>query len=130
MSEQDQNIEVIKRGYEAFGTGDVETLMNLFDDNVEWVQPGESAISGTYHGKGELGEYLARLGEKSPSIAPHRFIADGDTVVVLSEATVGGETGQSVEVYTLRNGKTVRVQVYGDTAMMERHYGKKQVSAS
>ncbi|MCW2516413.1 MAG: ketosteroid isomerase-like protein [Mycobacterium sp.] len=129
MSEQDQNVEVIKRGYQAFTAGDVETLMNLFDDNVEWVQPGESAISGTYHGKGELGEYLARLGEKSPSIAPHRFIADGDTVVVLGEATVGGETSQGVEVFTLRNGKTVRVEVYGDTAMMERQYGKKRVSA-
>jgi ketosteroid isomerase-like protein len=129
MSEQDQNVEVIKRGYEAFAAGDVETLMSLFDDNIEWVQPGESAISGTYHGKGELGEYLGRLGEKSPTVKPHRFIADGDMVVVLSEATVGGETSQDVEVYTLRDGKSVRVQVYGDTAMMERQYGKKQVAA-
>jgi len=130
MSEQDQNVEVIKRGYEAFAAGDVETLMSLFDDNIEWIQPGESAISGTYHGKGALGEHLGRLGEKSPTVTPHRFIADGDMVVVLSEATVGGETSQDVEVYTLRDGKSVRVQVYGDTAMMERQYGKKQVAAS
>ncbi len=130
MSEQDQNIEVIKKGYDAFAAGDVETLMSLFDDNIEWIQPGESTISGTYHGKGELGEYLKRLGEKAPTISPHRFIADGDTVVVFSQATVGGETSQDVEVYTLRDGKSVRVEVYGDTAMMERHYGKKQVAAS
>ncbi|KZS81614.1 nuclear transport factor 2 family protein [Mycobacterium persicum] len=129
MSEQDQNIEVVKRGYQAFADGDVETLMSLFDDNIEWVQPGESAISGRYHGKGELGEYLRRLGEKSPTVTPHRFIADGDTVVVFSDATVGGETSQDVEVYTLRDGKSVRVQVYGDTAMMERQYGKKPVAA-
>lgn len=45
-------------------------------------------------------------------------------------AAVAGETSQDVEVYTLRDGKSVRVQVYGDTAMMERHYGKKQVAAS
>jgi hypothetical protein len=25
---------------------DLETIMNLIDDNIEWVQPGESAISG------------------------------------------------------------------------------------
>src|SRR5436309_14774721 len=106
MSEHDQNIEVIKRGHEAFSEGDAETLMSLFDDNIEWVQPGESTISGTYHGKGELGEYLTRLGEKSPTVTPRRFIADGDTVVVLSEATVGGETSQDVEVYTLRDGKS------------------------
>ena len=32
--------------------------MSLLNDNIEWVQPGDSAISGTYHGKAELGEYL------------------------------------------------------------------------
>jgi uncharacterized protein len=29
MSEQQQNIEVVKRGYEAFAAGDVKTLMSL-----------------------------------------------------------------------------------------------------
>jgi uncharacterized protein len=72
MSEQEENIEVIKKGYDAFTTGDMETMMSLFDDNIEWVQPGDSAISGTYHGKGELGEYFMRLGEKSPTIKPPR----------------------------------------------------------
>jgi uncharacterized protein len=69
---------------------------------VKWTQPGDSAISRTYHGKAELGEYFARLGEQSPTVRPFRFLADGDTVVVLSESTVGGETAPDVEVYTLR----------------------------
>jgi ketosteroid isomerase-like protein len=132
MSEQnisEQNIEVIKRGYEAFAAGDVETVMSLFDDDIEWVQAGDSAISGTYHGKGELGQYLGRLAEKSATVKPLRFLADGDTVVVLSETTVGNETGQDADVFTLRDGKTVRAQVYGDTAMMERVFGRKQVAA-
>ena len=130
MSEQtDQNVEHIKKGYEAFAAGDVETLMSLFDDNIEWIQPGDSAVSGTYHGKGELGGLLSRLAEKSPTITPRRFLADGDMVVVLSDTTVGGEAAQDAEVYTLRDGKTVRAQLYGDTAMMERVYGKKQVAA-
>ena len=130
MSEQTyQNVEHIKKGYEAFAAGDVETLMSLFDDNIEWIQPGDSAVSGTYHGKGELGDMLSRLAEKSPTITPRRFLADGDMVVVLSDTTVGGEAAQDAEVYTLRDGKTVRAQLYGDTAMMERVYGKKQVAA-
>ena len=130
MSEQtDQNVEHIKKGYEAFAAGDVETLMSLFDDNIEWIQPGDSAVSGIYHGKGELGELLSRLAEKSPTITPRRFLADGDMVVVLSDTTAGGEAAQDAEVYTLRDGKTVRAQLYGDTAMMERVYGKKQVAA-
>ena len=130
MSEQtEQNVEHIKKGYEAFTAGDVETLMSLFDDNIEWIQPGDSAVSGTYHGKGEIGDLLSRLAEKSPTIKPRRFLADGDMVVVLSDTTAGGEAAQDAEVYTLRDGKTVRAELYGDTAMMERVYGKKQVAA-
>jgi uncharacterized protein len=130
MSEQtDQNVEHIKKGYEAFAAGDVETLMSLFDDNIEWIQPGDSAVSGTYHGKRELGDLLSRLAEKSPTIKPRSFLADGDMVVVLSDTTAGGEAAQDAEVYTLRDGKTVRAELYGDTAMMERVYGKKQVAA-
>jgi uncharacterized protein len=123
------HIEVVKKGYEAFSAGDIETLMNLFDDNVEWVQPGESAISGTYHGKGEFGAYLQRLGEKSLSVAAHRFLADGDMVVALSQVNVGNEQGQDADVYTVRDGKILRAYIYTDTALMERVFGRKQVAA-
>jgi ketosteroid isomerase-like protein len=128
MSEEQQNVELIKRGYDAFAAGDVEQLMSLLDDDVEWVQPGESTISGTYHGKGELGGLLARMAEKSSTVTPTRYVADGDTVIVIGDVSLDGETSRGVIVYTIRDGKTAHVQVYGDTAMLERHYGKKQVS--
>jgi hypothetical protein len=60
---------------------------------------------------------------------PLRFLADGDTVV-LGEATIGGETSQDADVFTLRDGQTqVRAQAHIDTASMERVYGGKQVAA-
>ena len=130
MSDQEQkNIELVKKGYEAFSAGDVDTVMSLFDDNIEWVQPGDSAISGTYRGKAELGEHLSRLAEKPVTVKLNRLLADGDTVVALTEVTVGDERGQDADVFTLRDGKTIRVQVHTDTAIMERVYGRKQVTA-
>jgi uncharacterized protein len=129
MSEQERNVELVRRGYEAFGTGDMETVMDMYDDDVEWIQPGQSVISGTHHGKGEILEFLARLGEKTTAVRALRLLADGDTVVVFSEATVGDETSQDVEVFTMRDGKVVRAQTYGDTALMERVYGRKQFAA-
>lgn len=130
MSEQtERNIEVVKKGYEAFSTGDIETLMSLFDDNIEWVQPGESSISGAYHGKDEFGRYLQRLAEKSVTVTPHRFIADGDTVVAFSRVNVGDDEGQDADVYTVRDGKIIRANIYTDTALMERVFGRKQVAA-
>src|ERR1700749_3081639 len=123
MSDQEQqNIELVKKGYEAFSAGDVEAVMSLFDDNVEWVQPGDSTISGTYHGKAELGEHLSRLAAKSPTVKLNRLLADGDTVVALTEVTVGDESGQDADVFTLRDGKTVRVQEKSENTLIERDY--------
>ena len=128
MSEQEQNIELIKKGYEAFNAGDGDTVMSLFDDNIEWIQPGDSAISGTYRGKQELAQLLAKMGEKQTSVTTDHFLADGDLVVVLGESTVAGETTAQVQAITVRNGKAVHVQGYADTATQERIFGRKQVA--
>jgi uncharacterized protein len=128
MSEQD-NKEAIQRGYAAFASGDIEAVMSLFDDDVEWVQPGQSAISGTFHGKAEVMEHLGRLAERNMTVNISQLVADGDTVIAITEVTAGGETGEDADVFTVRNGKTVSVRVHGDTALMERVYGKKQLAA-
>ena len=46
-----QNVEISKKGYAAFGAGDIETVLSDYDDDVEFVVRGNSAISGTYRGK-------------------------------------------------------------------------------
>jgi len=127
MSEQD-NKDIIERGYAAFSNGDVEAVMNLFDDDIEWVQPGGSAVSGTFHGKAEVMEHLGRLAEKSLTVKLLQLVAEGDTVVAVTEVTVGGETGEDADIFTVRDGKTVRAQMHGDTALLERVYGKKQLA--
>jgi uncharacterized protein len=58
-----------------------------------------------------------------------RFIAEGDTVVAITEVSAGGETGEDADVFTIRDGKAVRVEAHGDTALLERVYGKKQLAA-
>ena len=128
MSAQD-NKEIIERGYAAFSAGDVETVMSLFDDDIEWVQPGESSVSGTFHGKAEVMEHIGRLAEKDLTVKLIQLVADGDTVVAITEVTAGGETGEDADVFTVRNGKTVSARVHGDTALLERVYGKKELAA-
>lgn len=128
MSEQ-ENKELIKKGYDAFSTGDVQTVMDLFDDDIEWVQPGRSTISGTFHGKAEVMDFMSRLAEKAPTITIKRLIAEGDTVIAITEVTVDGETGEDADVFTIRDGKTVRMEVHGDTSLLERVYGKKALAS-
>jgi ketosteroid isomerase-like protein len=128
MSEQD-NKEAVKKGYAAFAAGDLETVMGQFDDDCEWIQPGQSAVSGTFHGKAEITEHFVRLAEKGLTVKLEQLIAEGDTVVALTEVTAGGETGNDADVFTLRDGKTVQARVHGDTSLLERVYGKKQLAA-
>jgi uncharacterized protein len=129
VSEQENNKENIKKGYEAFAAGDVQAVMDLFDDDVEWVQPGESSVSGTFHGKTEVVEFLGRLAEKTPTVTVKKLIAEGDTVVAITEVTLDGQTGEDADVFTIRDGKTIRAVMHGDTALMEKVYGKKQLAA-
>lgn len=128
MAEQ-ENKELIKRGYDAFAAGDIDAVMALFDDDVEWTQPGNSAVSGTFHGKAEVMEHLGRLATKGLTVRIDRLIAEGDIVVALTEVTAGGETGRDADVFEIRDGKTVRVATHGDTALMERVYGAKQLAS-
>lgn len=124
-----QNIETTKKGYAAFNAGDLETALSTFADTVEWTIGGESMISGTYRGTGELTDLLAQLAQKSTSVKTKNFLADGDVVVVLTEVTLGGETSQEADVFTFRDGKVIKAQSFGDTAMQERIFGKKRVAA-
>jgi hypothetical protein len=120
-----ENIETVKKGYAAFSAGDVETAMNNWDDNIEWVAPGNSAMSGTYRGKAEVMGLLAKVAEKSFTTAPSRFLADGDVVVVLTQVTAGGESAPQADVFTFRDGKIVKALNLGDTALQERVWGTK-----
>lgn len=125
----DQNVETTRKGYAAFNAGDLETALSVFDDTVEWTIPGDSIIGGTHRSKGELTELMAQLAQKTTSIKPKSFLADGDVVVVQTEVTAGGETSQEADVFTFRDGKIIKAQSYGDTAMQERIFGTKRVAA-
>ena len=120
-----QNVETAKKAYEAYGEGDIEAVLSTFDDDIEWVVPGTSAISGTYHGKDKFMELLGKLAEKSFTTTPERFFTDGDDVAVITGITAGGEFGLQADVLAYRNGKVVKALSIADTALQERVYGTK-----
>jgi ketosteroid isomerase-like protein len=120
-----QNVAIIKGGYAAFNAGDPDATMAVFDDNIVWISTGNSVISGTFKGKAELAVMLQRLVGEQASVAPKEYFADGDVVVALTEVTAGGQTSQEADVWTLHDGKIVKAQIFGDTAMQEKIFGTK-----
>jgi hypothetical protein len=93
---------------------------------------GRVACHGRARGSGSperVGRRPGRLAEKTLTVKLIRLIAEGDAVVAITEVTAGGETGEDADVFILRDGKTVRVETHGDTSLLERVYGKKQLAA-
>jgi ketosteroid isomerase-like protein len=124
MSED--NLDVIRRGYDAFGRGDINTLLESFDEQVSWVTPGppELATSGRRTGRQEVAEFFVSVNElfDIQRFEPKDFLAQGDRVVVVgSETARARSTGNVIEVdwvhvFTMRNGKVVAFQEFFDTA--------------
>lgn len=121
----EENIEKTKRAYAAFGNADIEGASANLDDSIEWVVPGNSAISGTYNGKDDVVGFWIKLAEKGFTTTPEHFLGDDDLVVVLTNITADGESADQADVLKFRDGKVVHFQSAGDTAMQERIWGTK-----
>src|SRR5829696_2464384 len=125
MSER-TNADVVQRGYEAFGRGDIPALLDLLTDDVEWTLQGPSVIpfAGTRHGHEGVAEFFSVLGVTLDfeQFEPREFVARGDTVVVVvgSERSLSRATGRTIEqewahVNTLRDGKIAKFRAFEDT---------------
>ena len=131
---EEANTQIVKDGYEKFGSGDIPGLLSLFADDIDWATPHieNAPFSGTRLGLEEVGEFFKLLGE-SEDIAffePAEFIAQGDKVVVLgsSKATVKS-TSRSYEtdwvhVFTVKDGKVTNFAEFFDTAAATKAFQK------
>ncbi|HEX5762615.1 MAG TPA: nuclear transport factor 2 family protein [Solirubrobacterales bacterium] len=116
-----ENKQSAQDAYRAFGQGDAESAMRNIDDSVVWTVRGDNALTGTYNGKQEVGELWAKLAEKGLRTEPHDFVADGDKVVVLTTATIDGESAEVADVLTYNSeGKLVAFDQLGDPTVPNR----------
>jgi ketosteroid isomerase-like protein len=121
----EQNVEVAKRGYAAFTAGDATAAMEILADDIEWISPGDSAVSGTIHGKQAVAGQWGQLAGKGFTTTPQFWFSDAERVVVLTHITLEGGAADTCDVLTFRAGKVVKFQTAGDTALLERVFGSK-----
>lgn len=60
-----ENAAIVRRGYEAFNAGDLETLTELFDEGASWHTPGRSPIAGDHVGREAAFAQFGRYGGDS-----------------------------------------------------------------
>jgi ketosteroid isomerase-like protein len=59
----DEYMMLVRRGYEAFNTGDITTLQEILSHDVAQHVPGKSQIAGEYKGIDAVLAYYGKLGE-------------------------------------------------------------------
>ena len=124
MSAQENKREA-EAAYKAFSEGDAAGAMANMDEGVVWTVGGDSSLTGTYQGKEEIGGLWAKLAEKGVRTEPHDFVADGDKVVVLTTASLDGESAEAADVLTFsEEGKLIGFEQIGDPAIGNRVFAR------
>lgn len=57
------NVALIRKLYEAFGPGDMETVNEVFGDDIGWHVTGRNLVAGDYRGKDEVFRFFGKLAE-------------------------------------------------------------------
>jgi uncharacterized protein len=120
---------VIQSMYAAFGRGDVEGLLGLCHDDVDWSMLGSIDLPyiGRFQGKAELLRWFGLVAEFDDiqAFEPREFFAGADHVTVLGWERTRAKPGKAVfetpwvHLFTLRDGKVARFVGMYDTAAVE-----------
>ena len=117
-----ENVEVIRAGYEAFARGDVDAVLSGLDPEIEVRPAPEFPGEDSYHGHTGFLAYSERWLEswEEYRLIPEEFIDVGDRMVVVHRA-VGRGKGSGIDVdvrvghlLTFRNGKVLHFVSYLD----------------
>jgi uncharacterized protein len=106
------NLELLRRGYAAYSSGDMDTINELFADDLVWHVAGRSPLAGDYTGKEQVFGFFATLQEMSEGtskVEVHDLLANDEHAValVIESATRGGRSheGNATHIFHLRDGQ-------------------------
>ena len=117
MSQQD--VDTVRGAYDAFNRGDISSVLESYDAEIEWVEPGGgNAPAGTFRGVDSVRQdVFSRVPEYFDDFTAEadEFNDEGDKVVVSGrfrgKAKSGGELDAPFEhVLEMRDGKVVRFE--------------------
>ena len=123
-----ENVEIVRRGYEMFSEGNFEGLTDLISDEAELPDGGGLGVGDTAAGSRRgpdgflAGSHDALDAFEDYRVEPQEFIDAGDAVVVPVRISGRGRaSGATLEVHlvhlwVLRNGRAIRNEIYRTTA--------------
>lgn len=108
------NVELVEKGYGAFGRGDLDTVREVFAPDIAWHITGRNPLARTYHGVDDVFSFFGEISERTGGtfkLEPHATLGDGEHVVALLHMTaqVGAKSIDQdvVHVWHVREGRAV-----------------------
>ena len=139
MSEQ-QNVALIQRALDAFGRGDIRSILDDCTDDCEFYCPGPAIIpfSGVRKGREQIQSYFDELygTQIDANLSVDRFVAQDESVVAIGRYTAQAKaTGKPIDspvvlTFMVEDGKISRHMVIGDTAALAASYTAASAAAS
>lgn len=127
MSHAHENM--LKTLYDALAKRDMERVIGLLTDDIEFRIFGRSPVSGSYSGKNEILRFFGKLGSTYGDTfrleIQDILVNDKHGVVLtLERAQYRGEAvaNRAVHVYDIRAGKCARCRAYNEDAWDEFWY--------
>jgi ketosteroid isomerase-like protein len=115
------NEDLLRRGYAAFGAGDMETVFGLFADDMVWHNGGSNQLTGDYRGHDAIMGMFGKLLEVTGGtlrLDVHDILAN-DThgaVLVTAHAERDGQpmAVREVNVWHVHDGKATEFWVFAE----------------
>lgn len=96
-----ENVALVQRGYQAFNSGDMDTLNQLFAENASWHTPGRGPLAGDHEGRAATFAYFGQLGQQSGGTfraEPQRVLADDEGRVIAIHHNSADRGGKHLDV--------------------------------
>jgi uncharacterized protein len=116
------NIDTARSAYEAFGSGDLESLREMMTEDSTWLTSDELPLGGETHGRDAIVGNFAQIPNhwSSFSVEPEEFIDAGEWVVVRGTQRAGsnGDSFEAPFAHLLKfaDGRIARGEFYADSA--------------
>jgi ketosteroid isomerase-like protein len=114
-----ENVDLVRRGYEAFNAGDIASLSEMFEEDAVWYAAGSGVLSGTKRGRDAILAFFGELGARTQGHfrANLKDVVGGDNYTVAiqqTEATIGDKTLDvaTVITYVIRDEKITEGREY------------------
>jgi uncharacterized protein len=123
--------ELVRRGYDAFSRGDMQTLREVFSPDIVWHSAGRSQLAGEYAGVDAVLGFFGRTMELTGGtfrVDVHDVVANDEHVVGLHAVTAEREgrtlRDQNVLVFHVRDGRASEVwQLWADQYAADAFFG-------